>query len=264
LIVHPDDVDDFFDTIEKQQENEIVVVSELNMDGNGTRLHGQTGGSIAALFSFMAPAMMPILKALGTGALTGSMSALVKNLLSSKKSNQKGGLRFLPPKNEMEAEQQRIITEKWKNGQKMIGKGKTDYYAWHANLSESQKETIKNAITNKIGATITLSKDKIRGEDLILVTKDQLKRLENSSNANKGIKLNFSKTQLQAIKSQKGGFLHLLPLLFLGKKLIGKGEVSQPSLVEGSKVDEQDEVKKKVMEILNSHHSEKSQKSQRK
>jgi hypothetical protein len=260
LLLHPDDVEEFIKSAKEKQDREIEIVADfsqngygLNLHGSGLKLHGeglnlhgngQSGDGLASLMSIGLPFLMnaakKILPILGIGALSGVAQGVGRKVI--KGNGQEGGLRFSgPPKTPEEAEERKKIIENWKK-MNSIGGNMGRYFIWHADLSDTQKNKIKNAIINKTGLNLNITAKNIRGNDRILVTHNQLKLLENSMNEHKPIQLSFSKSQIKSMKSQSGGLVWLAPLIaaaFGASKLIGKGQTQQKA----------DEMKNEVIDL---------------
>lgn len=94
------------------------------------------------------------------------------------------------------------------------------YAKYGLTLSESQKKTIGQAIMNNDSAVIRLTVEQLTGDDMLALTSSQIKRIEKHKDANRGIDLKLSKTQLQNMKKQ-GGFLPLIPLILAGLSAVG-------------------------------------------
>ena len=71
------------------------------------------------------------------------------------------------------------------------------------NLSEAQKESIKNAYVNKKPVTLRLSSNQLSGNDFLGLTKAQHKKVITSRRLKRNVLLTLSKTQV----SKQGGFL---------------------------------------------------------
>ena len=98
------------------------------------------------------------------------------------------------------------------------------YYKYSLDLTEHQQKKILNAYKNKTGVRIGVSNANLhlRGNLNVLLTSQQIKRIDKAKASGHGIEIKFSKTQLQ----KQGGFLSSLlnlgklVLPFLAKKVV--------------------------------------------
>ena len=92
------------------------------------------------------------------------------------------------------------------------------YVKYGVNLSAGQKEKLVKALSNKSAITIRLTKSDLTGNDELMLTKTQLKRIKKAMNNSTGVDLKISKTQISHLV-QKGGSLWS-SLLTLGAKTL--------------------------------------------
>ena len=93
------------------------------------------------------------------------------------------------------------------------------------NLSQFQKEKIKQAFQNKTGLTLTFNNHQLQGSDFLGLTKTQVNKINDAKAKGSGVTLKLSKLQI----SKQGGFIgtllaglagSLLPSLLGGKGLV--------------------------------------------
>ena len=96
------------------------------------------------------------------------------------------------------------------------------------NLSQFQKEKIKQAFQNKTGLTLTFINHQLQGSDFLGLTKTQVNKINDAKAKGSGVTLKLSKLQI----SKQGGFIgtllaglagSLLPSLLGGKGLVLPG-----------------------------------------
>lgn len=100
------------------------------------------------------------------------------------------------------------------------------------NVSEGQKEKIKQAFETGSAVSIRLTHGDLTGEHVLALTLAQCKKMAKAYNNGKGMTIKMSKTQLEHNRKIKGGFLQfLIPLLAslatgavtsIGSKLVDK------------------------------------------
>ena len=100
------------------------------------------------------------------------------------------------------------------------------------NLSQFQKEKIKQAFQNKTGLTLTFNNHQLQGSDFLGLTKTQVNKINDAKAKGSGVTLKLSKLQI----SKQGGFIgtllaglagSLLPSLLGGKGLVLPGSKRQ-------------------------------------
>ena len=108
------------------------------------------------------------------------------------------------------------------------------------NLSQFQKEKIKQAFQNKTGLTLTFNNHQLQGSDFLGLTKTQVNKINDAKAKGSGVTLKLSKLQI----SKQGGFIgtllaglagSLLPSLLGGKGLVLPGSKGKGLLLPGTK-----------------------------
>ena len=108
------------------------------------------------------------------------------------------------------------------------------------NLSQFQKEKIKQAFQNKIGFTLTFNNHQLQGSDFLGLTKTQVNKINDAKAKGSGVTLKLSKLQI----SKQGGFIgtllaglagSLLPSLLGGKGLVLPGSKGKGLMLPGTK-----------------------------
>ena len=108
------------------------------------------------------------------------------------------------------------------------------------NLSQFQKETIKQAFQNKTGLTLTFNNHQLQGSDFLGLTKTQVNKINDAKAKGSGVTLKLSKLQI----SKQGGFIgtilaglagSLLPSLLGGKGLVLPGSKGKGLMLPGTK-----------------------------
>ena len=105
----------------------------------------------------------------------------------------------------------------------------TQYFSYGVKLSEGQMEKLSRAYVNKSPITLRLEKSDLKGNDELMLTKTQIKRIQKAMGMNKGVDIKISKSQIRNV-ARHGGSLwsslagmssKLLPMaLPLAKKAI--------------------------------------------
>ena len=108
------------------------------------------------------------------------------------------------------------------------------------NLSQFQKEKIKQAFQNKTGLTLTFNNHQLQGSDFLGLTKTQVNKINDAKAKGSGVTLKLSKLQI----SKQGGFIgtllaglagSLLPSLLGGKGLVLSGSKGKGLMLPGTK-----------------------------
>ena len=108
------------------------------------------------------------------------------------------------------------------------------------NLSQFQKEKIKQAFQNKTGLTLTFYNHQLQGSDFLGLTKTQVNKINDAKAKCSGVTLKLSKLQI----SKQGGFIgtllaglagSLLPSLLGGKGLVLPGSKGKGLMLPGTK-----------------------------
>ena len=108
------------------------------------------------------------------------------------------------------------------------------------NLSQFQKEKIKQAFQNKTGLTLTFNNHQLQESDFLGLTKTQVNKINDAKAKGSGVTLKLSKLQI----SKQGGFIgtllaglagSLLPSLLGGKGLVLPGSMGKGLMLPGTK-----------------------------
>ena len=108
------------------------------------------------------------------------------------------------------------------------------------NLSQFQKEKIKQAFQNKTGLTLTFNNHQLQGSDFLGLTKTQVNKINDAKAKGSDVTLKLSKLQI----SKQGGFIgtllaglagSLLPSLLGGKGLVLPGSKGKGLMLPGTK-----------------------------
>ena len=108
------------------------------------------------------------------------------------------------------------------------------------NLSQFQKEKIKQAFQNKTGLTLTFNNHQLQGSDFLGLTKTQVNKINDAKAKGSGVTMKLSKLQI----SKQGGFIgtllaglagSLLPSLLGGKGLVLPGSKGKGLMLPGTK-----------------------------
>ena len=108
------------------------------------------------------------------------------------------------------------------------------------NLSQFQKEKIKQAFKNETGLTLTFNNHQLQGSDFLGLTKTQVNKINDAKAKGSGVTLKLSKLQI----SKQGGFIgtllaglagSLLPSLLGGKGLVLPGSKGKGLMLPGTK-----------------------------
>ena len=108
------------------------------------------------------------------------------------------------------------------------------------NLSQFQKEKIKQAFQNKTVLTLTFNNHQLQGSDFLGLTKTQVNKINDAKAKGSGVTLKLSKLQI----SKQGGFIgtllaglagSLLPSLLGGKGLVLPGSKGKGLMLPGTK-----------------------------
>ena len=100
------------------------------------------------------------------------------------------------------------------------------------NVSEGQKEKIKQAIQSGTSVSIRLSHDDFSGEHVLALTKAQVNKMTKAYQSGTGMTIKMSKTQLEHNAQVEGGFIGaILPCLATAGKFLLSNVL--PSLATG-------------------------------
>ena len=106
----------------------------------------------------------------------------------------------------------------------------TQYSPYGVKLSRGQMDKLSKAYANKSPITLRLEKSDLKGNDELMLTKTQIKRIQKAMKMNKGVDIKISKSQIRKV-ARHGGSLwsslagiasKALPMVMpLAKKAIG-------------------------------------------
>ena len=82
----------------------------------------------------------------------------------------------------------------------------TQYFPYGVKLSKGQMEKLSRAYVNKSPITLRLEKSDLKGNDEIMLTKTQIKRIQKAMKMNKGVDIKISKSQIRKV-ARHGGSL---------------------------------------------------------
>ena len=101
------------------------------------------------------------------------------------------------------------------------------YVEYGVKLSSDQKEKLAKALSNKSAITIQLEKSDLTGNDDLMLTKTQLKRIQKAMKNQTGVDLKISKTQIRHLVKKEGSlwdtlldYIETPPLLALRAQFI--------------------------------------------
>ena len=105
------------------------------------------------------------------------------------------------------------------------------YVQYGVKLSQGQKQRLPKALSNRSAITLRLTRTDLSGNDMLMLTKTQLKRIQKAMNNDTGADLKISKTQIRHVV-QKGGSLWS-SLLNLGMRALPVASKAASKLVPG-------------------------------
>ena len=89
----------------------------------------------------------------------------------------------------------------------------TSYFEYGVNLSDNQKRSLASAVNSKSPLTLRLKNGNLTGNDELMLTKTQLKRIQKSLNNGTGADIKISKTQIRKVAKQGGSLFSTLASL---------------------------------------------------
>ena len=89
----------------------------------------------------------------------------------------------------------------------------TTYFEYGVNLTDNQKRSLASPMTNNTPLTLRLKHSNLTGNDELMLTKIQLKRIEKSLNNGTGADIKVSKTQMRKVAKQGGSLFSTLARL---------------------------------------------------
>ena len=107
----------------------------------------------------------------------------------------------------------------------------TTYFEYHVNLSDVQKANLAKAIESKNEITLRLKNKQLQGNDELMLTKSQIKKIEKATRNKTGVDIKISKTQIRKSVKHGGSLFSSLwssgtRLLPLAAKPLAKGALS--------------------------------------
>ena len=89
----------------------------------------------------------------------------------------------------------------------------TSYFEYGVKLSDNQKRNLASAMNSKSPLTLRLKHGNLTGNDELMLTKTQLKRIQKSLNNGTGADIKISKTQIRKVVKQGGSLFSTLASL---------------------------------------------------
>ena len=89
----------------------------------------------------------------------------------------------------------------------------TTYFEYGVNLSDNQKRSLASAMNSNTPLTLRLKHGNLTGNDELMLTKTQLKRIQKSLNNGTGADIKISKTQIRKVAKQGGSLFSTLASL---------------------------------------------------
>ena len=75
----------------------------------------------------------------------------------------------------------------------------TTYHPYKVNLTKGQKDKLERAFRNKNPVTLRLNKTQLSGNDQLMLTANQIKRIQKAASQGKGAEIKVSKAQAQKV-----------------------------------------------------------------
>ena len=89
----------------------------------------------------------------------------------------------------------------------------TTYFEYGVNLTDNQKRSLASAMNNRTPLTLRLKHSNLSGNDQLMLTKTQLKRIKKSLANGTGVDIKISKTQIRKVAKQGGNLFTSLASL---------------------------------------------------
>ena len=89
----------------------------------------------------------------------------------------------------------------------------TTYFEYKVNLTDNQKRSLASAMNNQTPLTLRIKNSNLTGNDELMLTKTQLKRIQKSLNNGTGVEIKISKTQIRKVAKQGGNLFTSLASL---------------------------------------------------
>ena len=87
----------------------------------------------------------------------------------------------------------------------------TQYFPYGVKLSQGQMQKLSRAYNARLPVTLRLDKTDLKGNNELMLTKTQIKRIQKAMKMNKGVEIKISKTQIRKVVKQGGEIMR--PLL---------------------------------------------------
>ena len=87
------------------------------------------------------------------------------------------------------------------------------YFEYGVKLSDNQKRSLASAMNSRSPLTLRLKNGNLTGNDELMLTKTQLKRIQKSLNNGTGADIKISKTQIRKVAKQGGSLFSTLASL---------------------------------------------------
>ena len=95
----------------------------------------------------------------------------------------------------------------------MLSLKMTTYHPYKVNLSKGQKSKLGRAFKANSALTLRLSAKQTSGNDELMLTANQIKRIQKAASQEKGVEIKISKTQIRKVMKQGGSlFSAIIPL----------------------------------------------------
>ena len=75
----------------------------------------------------------------------------------------------------------------------------TTYHPYKVNLSKGQKDKLRKAFQSKNPVTLRLKKTQLSGNDELMLSSNQIKRIQKAASQGKGAEIKVSKSQAQKV-----------------------------------------------------------------
>ena len=100
----------------------------------------------------------------------------------------------------------------------------TQYFPYGVKLSQGQMQKLSRAYTTHSPVTLRLDKSDLKGNNELMLTKTQIKRIQKAMKMNKGVEIKISKTQIRKVIKHGSGLWSTLAglALPLAKKALPK------------------------------------------
>ena len=89
----------------------------------------------------------------------------------------------------------------------------TTYFEYGVNLTDNQQRSLASAMNNRTPLTLRLKHSNLSGNDELMLTETQLKRIQKSLNDGTGVDIKISETQIRKMAKQGGSLFTTLASL---------------------------------------------------